>query len=496
MTRHYLACDLGAESGRLMLGTLRDQRLTLEELHRFPNEPIRSGASIHWDIERLFEELKLGLRKAAERRLPISSISTDSWGVDYVLVDEAGRVMPPTFHYRDPRTALGTENIKSRVDWKTIFEETGIQFMPLNTLFQLGAETPERLAEAKQLLTIGDAFNFWLSEVARAEESNASTTQLYNPRTKEWSTKLIEAVGLPRHLFPPIVPSASRLGSLKADLAQEVGLSGLEVVASCTHDTGAAVAGIPARPEAWAYISSGTWSLMGVEVSNPVITEASRELNFTNEVGYGGSIRLLKNISGLWLVQECRRCWKQSGHDFDYAQLAALAAEAPAFRSLIQPMDARFLAPANMPAAISDYCVKTGQPEPKTPGAFVRCALESLALLYRQTLDELERLLGSKIQRVHIVGGGSRNALLNQFAANALQVPVETGPTEATALGNVVVQAIAMGDLPSLAAAREVIRASFPTEAIQPAAQAEWEEQFRRFAKLQALQATQADGLG
>jgi rhamnulokinase len=484
MTGHYLACDLGAESGRLMLGTLRDERLTLEELHRFPNHPIRSGTSIHWDIEGLFAELKVGLRKAGERRLEITSISTDSWGVDYVLVDGSGRVMPPSFHYRDPRTARGTENVKSRVDWKTIFEETGIQFMPLNTLFQLGAETPERLAGANQVLTIGDAFNFWLSGVARAEESNASTTQLYNPRSKQWSTKLLEAVGLPRHLFPPIVPSGSKLGPLKADLAREVGLPDLQVVASCTHDTGAAVAGIPAGPGSWAYISSGTWSLMGVEVSNPIITNTSRELNFTNEVGYGGSIRLLKNISGLWLVQECRRGWKQAGHDFDYGQLAALAAEAPAFRSLIQPLDARFLAPANMLEAISAYCVETGQPEPKTPGAFVRCALESLALLYRQTLEQLERLLGGKIQRVHIVGGGSRNALLNQFAANALQVPVETGPTEATALGNIVVQAIAMGGLPSLEAAREVIRASFPTETILPAAQPEWAAQFRRFAEL------------
>src|SRR5262245_17816278 len=291
MTRHYLACDLGAESGRLMLGTLREQRLLLEELHRFPNHPIRSGTSIHWNIPGLFEELKIGLRKAAGRRLEIASISTDSWGVDYVLVDGSGKVMSPAFHYRDPRTARGTENIKARVDWETIFEETGIQFMPLNTLFQLGAETVERLAEAKQLLTIGDAFNFWLSGIARAEESNASTTQLYNPRSRQWSARLLQTVGLRPDLFPPIVPSGSRLGPLKEELSRELGLSNVAVVASCTHDTAAAVAGIPAGSGSWAYISSGTWSLMGVEVSTPIITDASRELNFTNEVGYGGIIR-------------------------------------------------------------------------------------------------------------------------------------------------------------------------------------------------------------
>jgi rhamnulokinase len=484
MSRHYLACDLGAESGRLMAGTLREGHLTMEEIHRFPNQPIRHGDSLQWDINGLFAELTNGLRIVAERGLEITSISTDSWGVDYVLLDGNGDLMPPAFHYRDPRTLRGAENVKKKVDWETIFEETGIQFMPLNTLFQLGAEAPERLAGASQLLTIGDAFNFWLSGVACAEESNASTTQLYNPRAKEWSSRLLEAVGLPRRLFPRIVPAGTRLGPLKGRIAAETGLSRCEVVASCTHDTGAAVAAIPAGDadgKRWAYISSGTWSLMGVEIPSPIITKTSRELNFTNEVGFGGSIRLLKNISGLWLLQECRRCWKQAGDDFDYGRLASLAEEAPPFRSLIHPMDNRFLAPANMPATISGYCVETGQPAPSTPGGFVRCVLESLALLYRQTLDQLERLLGNRIERVHIVGGGSRNALLNQFAANALQVPVETGPTEATAIGNCVVQAIAMRDLPSLTAAREVIRASFPTDTVLPADPELWREQSRRF---------------
>ncbi len=484
MTRHYLACDLGAESGRLMLGTLADGRLTLEELHRFANTPVRDSGSLRWDVRKLFTELKHGLRLAGQRKIPIASISTDSWGVDYVLLDAHGEVMEPVHHYRDSRTARGVAAIQARVNWESIFDATGIQFMPLNTLFQLGAEPVDRLRTATQLLTIGDAFNYWLSGVAVAEESNASTTQLFDPRTRTWASRLLESAGLPDRLLPQIVPSATRLGPLRPELTTELGLTvGIEVVASCTHDTGAAVAGVPAtqpgRP--WAYISSGTWSLMGAEVPQPVINAASREANFTNEVGFGGSIRLLKNISGMWLIQECRRAWTASGQGFDYAQLAALAEGAPAFRSLINPMDRRFLAPENMPDAIAEFCRQTGQPSPETPGAYVRCILESLALLYRRTLRQLDGLLGRRTERVHIVGGGSRNALLNQFAANALQVPVETGPTEATALGNIVVQAIAMGDLPSLAAAREVIRSSFATGTVMPQAGDQWARQFERF---------------
>lgn len=469
-----------------MLGTLADGRLSLEELHRFPNVPLRVDGSIHWNVEELLRELKAGLRRAAGLGVPIASISTDSWGVDYVLLDPAGRLMAPTFHYRDPRTARGVARMKAEVGWESIFEETGIQFMPLNTLFQLAAEAPERLEAAGQLLTIGDAFNYWLSGTAVAEESNASTTQLYNPRTRQWSPKLLAAAGLPSRIFPRIVPSGTRLGPLLPAIAAEAGFEGggIEVVASCTHDTGAAVAGVPARGGAWAYISSGTWSLMGVESPSPVIHAGSREANVTNEVGFGGSIRLLKNISGMWLVQECRRRWKGSGQEFDYAQLVELASAAPAFRSLINPTDPRFLAPDDMPTAIASYCRETGQPAPETPGAFVRCILESLALLYRRTLLQLETLWGHPVERVHIVGGGSRNALLNQFAANALQVPVETGPTEATAAGNIVVQAIAMGHLPSLAAAREVIRVSFATGVVQPSDRVAWEAQYRRFESL------------
>jgi rhamnulokinase len=484
MATHHFACDLGAESGRLMLGVLDAGRLSLEEVHRFPNVPIKVDGSLCWDIARLFRELKFGLKKAAALKLPIASISTDSWGVDYLLLDAQGQVIPPTFHYRDARTVRGVERVKAVVDWAGIFQETGIQFMPLNTLYQLAAEPAERLAGAARMLMIADAFNFLLSDKACIEESNASTTQLYDPRTKGWSKKLLAALDLPERLFPPIVPSGTRLGRLRKELADETGLPQIEVLASCSHDTGAAVAAVPASGGDWAYLSSGTWSLMGVELPSPLINDACRELNFTNEIGYGGSVRLLKNISGLWLVQECRRAWAARGQDLDYATLTRLAAEGPPFVSLINPTDPRFLAPPNMPEAIAAFCRDTGQSAPTTPGAFVRCALESLALLYRRTLEQIEQLVGRKMERLHIVGGGSRNTLLNQFTADALRIPVLAGPAEATAAGNVLIQAIALGHLGSLSDARQVVRESFNLTTLAQGNSAEWLKAYERFLKL------------
>jgi len=486
MKTHYLACDLGAESGRLMLGTLEDGRLRLTEIRRFPNVPLQDGDSLHWNIPALFDELAAGLKQAGARGLSVAGISTDSWGVDYVLYDEAGAVIEPTFHYRDSRTAAGVQNVQAKVPWPELFAETGLQFLPFNTIFQLGAESPDRLASADLILGVGDAFNYWLSGVARYEESLASTTQLYNPRTRSWSAKLLQALGLSPEMFPPIVPSGTRLGPLRADLARDSGLAGAQVVASCSHDTGAAVAAVPGAGDDWAYLSSGTWSLMGVELSTPVITDAVREANFTNEIGFGGSVRFLKNIIGLWMVQESRREWARQGREFDYATLTRLAAESPPFVSLVNPADPRFVPPGDMPGRIAEFCRETGQPAPATPGAVVRCVLESLALLYRRTLQQIEALTGRRLARLHIVGGGSQNALLNQFAANALQLPVVTGPVEATAAGNVLVQAIALGHLPSLAAAREVVRNSCATATVPPAEAAVWDAAYARFEQLLA----------
>jgi len=486
MPKCYLACDLGADSGRLMLGTLEQGRLALEEIHRFANVPLRAGESLRWDIARLFGEVKEGLRKAAGRQLPIASISADSWGVDYLLYDAAGAVIPPAFHYRDPRCADGVQRAQAKIAWPEIFAETGLQFLPFNTIFQLAAETPERLAAARLILGIGDAFNHWLSGVARAEESLASTFQLYDPRRRAWSPRLLAALNLPATMFPPIVKSGTRLGPLRADLAAETGLRGVEVIASCSHDTGAAVAAVPGAGDDWAYLSSGTWSLMGVELAQPIITDACRDLNFTNEIGFGHSVRLLKNIVGLWLIQEARREWSRAGEHYSFAKLERLAAAAPAFVSLINPADPRFLSPGEMPAKLAACCRETGQPVPTTVGATIRCVYESLALLYRRTLRQIEQLTGRRIQRLHIVGGGSKDAVLSQFAANAIQLPVHTGPVEGTAIGNILVQAIARGDLPSLAVARDVVRASFETKAYQPQDADAWAAAVPRFDQLLA----------
>ncbi|MBI3875279.1 MAG: rhamnulokinase [Verrucomicrobia bacterium] len=463
-----------------MLGTLRNGRLAVEELHRFPNVPLKTDACLHWDVPALFGGVKEGLKKAAALGEPIASVSCDSWGLDCVLLDEREQIISPTFHYRDARTERGVKALLAKVPWETVFAETGIQFMPINTLFHLAAESPERLARTAKVLPIGDAFNWMLCGAARAEVSFASTTQLYNPRTRDWSPVLLDAVGLCAEKFPPLVPPGTRLGRLLPEISDETGLGPIEVIATCSHDTGAAVAAVPAslnsEPPSWAYLSSGTWSLMGVEITVPVITDRSRELNFTNEIGFANSVRLLKNIGGLWLVQECRRAWARAGQDFDYATLTALASAAPPFAALINPADARFLAPENMPATIAEFCRETGQSEPRTPGAFIRCALESLALLYRRTLRQIEELLGTRIERLHVVGGGSKNALLNQLAANACGVPVFAGPAEATAIGNILVQAIALGQLPSLAAAREVVRNSTAIQVFRPCDTAKWDE--------------------
>jgi rhamnulokinase len=471
---HYLACDLGAESGRLILGSLADSKLSLRELHRFPNVPLREDDSLRWNIPNLILEIKEGLRKAAAAKVEISSLSTDSWGVDYILFDQADAMMQPVYHYRDPRSKRGVEFAFSKVNWQTIFAETGIQYMPINTVFQLASENPARLAEAKFLLGVGDAVNYFLSGVPKIEVSMASTFQLYNPRTKGWSANLISALSLPPGIFPPIVPSGTRLGKVRAELAGELGINPVEVIATCSHDTGAAVAGVPASGSHWAYLSSGTWSLMGVELADPIINERSRELNFTNEIGFGNTVRLLKNISGLWLIQECRREWSRLGRDFDYATLTRLATDAQPFRSLINPGSEEFLAPASMPAQIAEFCRRTGQLIPEQPGQFVRCCLESLGLLYGRTLEQIEELTGTRIEILHIVGGGSNNELLNQFTANAIRRPVLAGPAEATAAGNLLIQAISLGHIPSLSAARAVVASSSTLARFEPREQKAW----------------------
>jgi rhamnulokinase len=483
---HYVACDLGAESGRVMLGTLDNGRLTLEEIHRFANGPVAVNGSLRWDVLRIFDELKAGLRKVAARGIKIESISTDSWGVDYVLLRNSEPLLTPPYHYRDARTDGALERAFAVVPADEIFAQTGIQFMPINTLYQLLTDQSTRpwaLTAATQFLNIADYFNWLLCGVAKAEESLASTTQLYDPRHHRWSETLIRKFKLPQ-LQPEVVASGTILGPLLPAIAEETGARGAQVVASCSHDTAAAVAAVPAKGNGWAYISSGTWSLLGIECPVPIITDKSRHYNFTNEVGYGGSIRFLKNIIGLWIQQECRRAWQKEGRNFTYEQLGALAAQAASLKALINPNDPRFGKPDNMPQKIVEFCRQTGQMPPTTEGEFSRCVLESIALLYRKTLEQMEDVTGKPIKTLHIVGGGSQSVLLNQLSANATDRTVVTGPAEATATGNILIQAIALGHLKDLDELRQVVRNSFAMQTYKP--QENWDAAYERFQKLAA----------
>lgn len=482
-TRHYVACDLGAESGRVMLGTLTDGKLTLEEIHRFPNGPVRVNGTLRWDVLRIFEELQTGLGKLAARRLKIESVSCDSWGVDYVWLRGNEPLLTAPFHYRDARTDGGFERAFALVPREKIFAKTGIQFMTLNTLYQLHADVQQRpwiVETADRFLNIGDYFNYLFCGVAKAEVSLASTTQLYNPLKKRWAKPLLKKLGLKPRLFPEIVRSGTVLGPLHKDF----GLPGTKVVATCSHDTGAAVAAVPATGRGWAYLSSGTWSLLGIETKQPIITSQSLDLNFTNEVGYGHSIRFLKNIIGLWVVQECRRAWAAQGQEYSYAELTDLARTAAPLKCLINPAAEPFAKPGDMPAKIAAYCRQTNQPEPATPGEFVRATLESLALLYRKTIADIVTITGQPIQRLHIVGGGTKNTLLNQLAANATGIPVLAGPAECTAIGNILIQALALRHLPSLAALRRVVADSFPVERYEPQDADTWAAAAERFDQL------------
>jgi rhamnulokinase len=490
---HYLAIDLGAESGRVMLGTLWEGRLTLEEIHRFSNGAVVIKGSRRWDLLHLYAEIVEGLRKAGARDLPIRSLSSDSWGVDYALMKGSEPFLTTPYQYRDERTDGSYERLGD-VTREEIYAATGIQFMTINTLCQLHTDLlqrPEILKLADRFLLIGDTVNHLLGGDPVAEASLASTTQLFDPAKMDWARPLLARLGLPESIFPKVVPSGTVIGTLTPELQSETRLGAVSVVATCSHDTGAAVAAVPATDEpGWAYLSSGTWSLLGVESPTPVLTEEARNLNFTNEVGYGGTVRLLKNIAGLWILQECMRFWRESGHDHTYTDLVNLALEATPLISLINPGDGRFLrsggstASGGMPARIAEYCRETSQPVPESVGAIARCILESLSLLYRQSLGELEQLTGRKINRLHIVGGGTRNDLLNQCAASATGRKVITGPVEATAAGNILIQAIAGGAVASLTEARAIVARSFPQNSYEPQEPSVWEAAYLRFTAL------------
>jgi rhamnulokinase len=486
--RGFLAFDLGAESGRAILGQLDGQRLRLSEVHRFPNGPVSLSDGLHWDVLRLWGEIKNGLAAAIqELGADLAGIGLDTWGVDFGLLDRDGALVANPYHYRDNRTDGMLEEAFGRVPRAEIFEHTGIQFMAINSLYQLLSLVIGRspsLDIAETFLMMPDLFNYWLTGRPVCEFSIATTSQCFDPRQGDWARPLLEKLGIPAHIFPQIVPPGTVLGNLSPSVAAEVGAGDLPVIAPGCHDTALAVAAVPAEGSDFVYISSGTWSLMGAELSGPVINEKSLAFDFTNEGGVCDTFRLLKNITGLWLVQECRRTWARQGERLSYDALTQMAAQAAPLQSLVDPDYGEFLRPGDMPARIRAFCRRTGQPVPGSRGAVLRCALESLALKYRWVLERLETTLGRRLDPIHIIGGGTQNLLLNQLTADATGRRVVTGPIEATAAGNVMMQAMALGYIGSLEDGRQIVRNSFEMATYEPAGGSEWDEAYDRFATL------------
>jgi rhamnulokinase len=456
----YLAFDLGAESGRGTLGSIDAQRLTLEELHRFPNTPARVLSALYWDTLRLWQEIRHGLTIAGrESRIHLDGIGVDTWGVDFALIGQDGNLIENPRHYRDAHTSGMLEAVFAVVPREEIFAHTGIQFMQINTLYQLYAMRlagSRALACARTLLMTPDLFNYWLTGV-----------------------ELFDRLLLPKTILADIVQPGTRLGPMLAEVSESCGLGATNVYATGCHDTASAVAAVPATGDSWCYISSGTWSLMGVELDAPMIDERTLALNLTNEVGAGGKTRMLKNIAGLWLLQECRRAWALAGQEYSYEQLASMAGDAPPFSAVLDP-DA-FLEPGDMPTKIAAFCRQSGQKPPDAVGATARVILESLALRYREVLESLEKLLGRKLEAIHIVGGGSRNRVLNQFVADATNRTVVAGPSEATVMGNILIQAIGAGELTGLREAREIVKRSVALETFAPKRSADWDRAYERF---------------
>jgi rhamnulokinase len=484
MTEKFLAFDLGAESGRAMLGRYDGERLRLTEVHRFANGPTRAADGLRWNVQRLFEEMKHGLALCREQYGRPASIGVDTWGVDFALLDKHGMLLGEPFHYRDSRTDGVMEEAFKLVPRAEIFEQTGIQFLPFNTLYQLFSMvlgSSPSLEQAHTFLTIPDLLNYWLTGRTVCEFTNATTTQFYNPRAGTWATSLLDRLGIPTGFLPPIAPPGTVLGDLLQSVAEETGMDGVPVVAPACHDTGSAVAAVPTSESDYAYISSGTWSLVGVEVPEPVITTQSLANNFTNEGGVGGRFRLLRNVMGLWLLQECRRAWAEQGQSLSYDEIASLAEAAPPFVAIIEPDDPSFLSPSDMPSAIRAFCHDSGQASPQDKGSMARCVLESLALKYRWIFERIEEMQGRRIRAIHVVGGGSQNRLLCQFTADATGTPVLAGPVEATAIGNVVVQAMALGHLSSLEEGRDLVWRSFEITAYEPTKGALWDKAYARF---------------
>jgi rhamnulokinase len=488
--RVYLAIDIGASSGRHVAGLFDGRRIDLAEVHRFDNGPALAAGRMYWNLLRQWDDVKQGLRVAADRYASqIASIGVDTWGVDFALLGRNDELLGNPLHYRDQGNDGMLERAFEIVPREEIFQHTGLQFLQINTLYQLLAlrlQNSSLLDAAESLLLIPDVFHWLLTGEKANELTNATTTQCFDPRTGNWAADLLARFGLPANIFGRIAAPGTRLGKIRPDVARQIGLGAVDIVLPGTHDTASAVMAVPAgghsgeRPN-WCYISSGTWSLMGAEVAQPIINPACLRLNFTNEGGVGGTTRLLKNITGLWLVQECRRIWNDRGANYSWDDMTAMAERAAPLASVVDPDHPSLRAPADMPEAIVELCRSTGQSVPHEHGQVVRCALEAVAMKYRQVLGWLEELVGGRIETIHIVGGGTQNRQLCQMAADACGRIVLAGPVEATAIGNLMMQAVAAGDVGSIAEARDIIRASFPVATYQPRDTARWDEAFQRY---------------
>lgn len=483
-----IAIDLGAESGRVIVGTLADGRVALEEVHRFAHVPLWLPTGLHWDITGIWREILSGLRKAvawaAANRCEIRSVGVDAWGVDWALVDKSGELVGLPHAYRDPRNLAAFDAVVAQLGSDRIYQATGIQLMAINSLYSLYAErlaSPAALAAADRFLFLPDLIHYWLSGEMAVEATIASTSQMVDCHTGDWACDLLTELGLPTEILGSIVPPGTVVGTLRAQVASEIGLGDaaaagrVQVIAPAAHDTASAVAAVPATAEEnWCYLSSGTWSLLGAELLDPCVSAAAQAAMFTNELGVGGKTRFLKNIPGLWLVQECRRELARRGQESDYASLTRLAAAAEAFRTRIDPLDVSFQTPGDILDKIADVARATNQPVPESPGEFVRCCLESLASTYRDKLVAMESILGRRFDVIHVVGGGGQNKLLAQMTADATGRRVVVGPYEAAALGNLLVQAMAGGEVADVGEIRQIVGRSFELVAYEPTAGSGW----------------------
>lgn len=485
--RNYVAIDLGAESGRVMVGQFDGAKLRLEVLHRFPNGPVRVFDSLHWDILYLWREIKEGLTRCVQAFPSISSLGVDAWALDFGLLSADDALLGNPHHYRDSRTDGMIEEALKYVTFEEVYRRTSNQLVfPVTTLCQLlsmvKANSPA-LQIAQTLLTIPDLVNFWLAGRKVCEATHVINTQCYNPVTRMWATDLLDKLGIPAHIFPEVVTSGTILGNLLPSVAQETGLNEAPVVAPACHDSAAAVVAVPTRERDYLFLSCGTWSVLGTEVDDAYIRPEDPPEGLWNEGGARGNIRFTSNVMGLWLVQECRRIWSSQGESYSYHELTQMAAEGTPLTSLINLNDPRFLAPGDMPTLVRSFCRETDQPVPESKADILRCILESLALKYRHGMESIEAALGCKMKVVHMVGGGIKNKLLCQFTTNAMQLPVLAGPVESTAMGNVIMQAVGMGHLSSVQEGRELVRASVPLETYEPepALSATWEAAYQRF---------------